>query len=58
MIPQTTNVKEAYANANDDEQNFIQNLALFLCSFLKEHGSLLEKKVTYFYLIAEKNNHS
>jgi len=44
MIPQTTNVKEAYANANDDEQNFIQNLALFLCSFLKEHGSLLEKK--------------
>lgn len=44
MLPLTTNLKEAYTNGRDDEQNFIQNLALFLCSFLKEHGNLLEEK--------------
>jgi len=44
MLPLTTNLRESYANGRDDEQNFIQNLALFLCSFLKEHGNLLERK--------------
>lgn len=44
MLPLETNLKEAYSNGRDDEQNFIQNLALFLCSFLKEHGNLLEEK--------------
>ena len=33
----------AYANGADTEQKFIQNLALFLCTYLKEHGSLVEK---------------
>ena len=42
MLPQNTSIKEAYANGNDDEQKFIQNLALFLCTFLKEHGYKLE----------------
>ncbi|XP_048585879.1 exportin-1 isoform X3 [Nematostella vectensis] len=45
MLPLTINIKEAYANGRDDEQKFIQNLSLFLCSFLKEHGQLVEKKV-------------
>jgi exportin-1 len=44
MLPLTTNLREAYSSGRDDEQNFIQNLALFLCSFLKEHGNLLEEK--------------
>lgn len=44
MLPLTTNIKEAYCLGRDDEQNFIQNLSLFLCMFLKEHGSLVEKK--------------
>ena len=44
MLPLTTNIKEAYKSGRDDEQNFIQNLSLFLCSFLKEHGGLIEKK--------------
>lgn len=52
MLPLTTNLKDAYGNGRDDEQNFIQNLALFLCSFLKEHGNLLEEKVqSVLYLI-------
>ncbi|CAB3992025.1 exportin-1 isoform X1 [Paramuricea clavata] len=45
MLPLSTNIKEAYTNGRDDEQKFIQNLSLFLCSFLKEHGQLIEAKV-------------
>ena len=45
ILPMSTNLKEAYTSGRDDQQNFIQNLGLFLCSFLKEHGSLLEEKV-------------
>lgn len=44
MLPLNTNIRVAYANGKDDEQNFIQNLSLFLCTFLKEHGQLVEKK--------------
>jgi len=51
MLPLTTNLKDAYGNGRDDEQNFIQNLALFLSSFLKEHGSLLEEKVSSFFIL-------
>ena len=43
MLPLSTNIKEAYKHGRDDEQNFIQNLSLFLCTFLKEHGQLIEK---------------
>lgn len=52
MLPLETNLKEAYSNGRDDEQNFIQNLALFLCSFLKEHGNLLEEKVPLKYILS------
>lgn len=44
MLPLETNIKEAYANGSDSEQQFIQNLALFLCTFLKDRGTLVEKK--------------
>lgn len=43
MLPHTTDIKAAYKTGRDDEQNFIQNLSLFLCSFLKEHAGLVEK---------------
>ncbi|CAK8692305.1 exportin-1-like [Clavelina lepadiformis] len=43
MLPATVNIRNAYANGADTEQNFIQNLALFLCTYLKEHGQLVEK---------------
>ena len=45
MLPLATNIREAYKNGQDDEQNFIQNLALFLCTILKEHAILIEQKV-------------
>ena len=44
MLPLSTNIREAYKNGHEDEQNFIQNLALFLCTFLKEHAVLIEQK--------------
>nr|NVI73667.1 embargoed [Cucujiformia] len=45
MLPLSTNISEAYAQGLDQEQNFIQNLALFLCTFLKEHGTLAEQNI-------------
>ncbi|XP_074650496.1 exportin-1-like [Tubulanus polymorphus] len=53
MLPVTTNIKEAYQQGRDDEQNFIQNLSLFLFSFLKEHGKLIEKKVDMHSLLLD-----
>lgn len=45
MLSVDTNIREAYARGSDDEQNFIQNLSLFLCTYLKEHAQLVEKKL-------------
>ncbi|CAL1266809.1 unnamed protein product [Larinioides sclopetarius] len=44
MLPADTIIKDAYANGEDENQKFIQNLSLFLSIFLKEHGSYVEKK--------------
>lgn len=44
MLPSSTNIREAYSVGRDQDQNFIQNLAMFLCTFLKDHGNLVEKK--------------
>jgi len=50
MIPLTINIREVYSTAADRDQQFIQNLALFLCAFLKEHGQLLEKQAVKLQL--------
>lgn len=42
MVPPDMDIKEAYAKGGDEEQKFVQNLALFMCTFLKEHGTLIE----------------
>lgn len=47
ILPRSTCIKEAYAKGSDDEQKFIQNLSLFLCTYLKEHGSFLERNHEY-----------
>ncbi|CAH8465797.1 unnamed protein product [Schistosoma haematobium] len=43
MLPLETRLKEAYERGSNDEQNFIQNLAIFYTTFLKGHSSLVEK---------------
>lgn len=42
ILPPNTNIPEAYANGSDEEQAFIQNLALFFTSFFKCHIRVLE----------------
>lgn len=51
MLPMNTNIREAYACGQDQEQNFIQNLAMFLSTYLKEHCLLLEKKQLHDVLL-------
>lgn len=46
MIPSDTNMNVIYANGNDEEQCFVQNLAMFLCTFLRVHATLVEKRET------------
>lgn len=62
MIGQNANMNHIYANGNDMEQEFVQNLAIFLCTFLKEHGKLVEdlkhvdylnKALLYLVMISE-----
>ncbi|CAF3763002.1 unnamed protein product [Rotaria socialis] len=43
IMPLSIDLKAAYRSAKDDDQKFIQNLALFLSNFLKEHGILIER---------------
>ncbi|BES87512.1 CRM1_C [Nesidiocoris tenuis] len=52
MLPASTNIREAYSAGRDQEQNFIQNLAMFLCTFLKEHGTLVNQKEHNHTLLA------
>lgn len=45
MLPLSTKIREAFERGTTEEQNFIQILAIFYCSFLRLHGDLLENKV-------------
>ncbi|KXZ44730.1 hypothetical protein GPECTOR_63g55 [Gonium pectorale] len=42
VVPQTVNIPEAYEKGTDDQQKFVQNLALFFTSFFKVHIGVLE----------------
>jgi len=42
VLPPGTAIPSAYENGSDDEQQFINNLALFLTGYLKVHIGLLE----------------
>jgi exportin-1 len=57
MLPLNINLKDAYRNGNSDAQDFIQNLSLFLTSFLKEHGNLIEKNPDYRELLNDSLNY-
>lgn len=43
MVPLTTNIEQVYENAQQHDQNFIQNIALFLTAFLSCHLVTLEQ---------------
>jgi exportin-1 len=42
MIPPSTNIAQAYADAGDSGQELVLNLALFLCNFLSNHLRAVE----------------
>lgn len=39
-----SNVKQLYESGSEHDQNFIQNLSLFLCTLLKKRGLLFEQE--------------
>ncbi|KAI9485410.1 MAG: nuclear export factor CRM1 [Benjaminiella poitrasii] len=43
MIPPSTDIAEVYENSNDNDQEFVQNLALFLTTFLSQHLKVVER---------------
>ncbi|KAF5832627.1 armadillo-type protein [Dunaliella salina] len=43
VVPPTVNIPDAYEKGNDDQQKFVQNLALFFTGFLKAHIGVLEQ---------------
>ncbi|KAJ7582831.1 CRM1 C terminal-domain-containing protein [Mycena floridula] len=44
MIPPSTNIAQAYANAGDNGQELVLNLALFLANFLSNHVRIVESE--------------
>jgi exportin-1 len=51
MVPPSTNIAQAYANSNDSGQEFILNLAIFLCNFLQAHVRIVETEATQDVLL-------
>lgn len=49
VLPLTLNFVDVYENASDDEQNYIQNLALFLGTFLGAHLKVRLIASPFFY---------
>lgn len=43
IIPLNTNLKESYRIASSNDQSFLQDLAMFLCTFLSNHLIALEQ---------------
>ncbi|CAN3373860.1 hypothetical protein DIURU_004374 [Diutina rugosa] len=43
IIPPETNLRSSYKSASANDQSFLQDLALFLCTFLSNHLVKLEK---------------
>ncbi|GLC60282.1 Exportin-1 [Pleodorina starrii] len=52
VVPPAVNIPEAYEKGTDDQQKFVQNLALFFTSFFKAHIGILETAETQAQLLA------
>jgi exportin-1 len=51
IIPLTIDLKSTYASSNSRDQEFVQNLALFLCNFFSNHLSIIENLPNKDFLI-------
>ena len=43
IVPLTSNLRESYKVASSADQSFLQDLAMFLCTYLSNHLAILEK---------------
>ncbi|CEP17678.1 hypothetical protein [Parasitella parasitica] len=43
VVPPNTDIAKVYKESSDDDQEFVQNLALFLTSFLSRHLEVVER---------------
>ncbi|CAF9904875.1 MAG: Karyopherin transporter [Heterodermia speciosa] len=50
IIPLSVNLKDTYKRSNSKDQEFVQNLALFLCNFFSTHLNLIENLPNRDYL--------
>jgi len=55
FLPVETDIPLAFDNGSDEEQSFIQHLALFLTGFYKSHLQLMEKPEHHHVLIEGHN---
>ena len=51
IIPLSLDLKSTYASSNSRDQEFVQNLALFLCNFFSSHLNIIENLPNRDYLI-------
>lgn len=51
IIPLQTNLKESYKVALSNDQSFLQDLAMFLCTFLSNHLLILEQNDSNLQLL-------
>lgn len=51
IIPPSVDIAEAYARGTPNDQNFVKSLAVFLSSFLRNHGEALETEATQSLLL-------
>lgn len=51
VVPPSVNIPEAYEKGTDEQQKFVQNLALFFTSFFKAHITILETPETQAQLL-------
>lgn len=51
IIPLSLDLKTTYASSNSRDQEFVQNLALFLCNFFTNHLNIIEQLPNRDYLL-------
>ena len=51
IIPLSLDLKSTYASSNGRDQEFVQNLALFLCNFFSNHLGLIESLPNRDFLV-------
>ncbi len=51
IVPLSLDLKSTYASSNGRDQEFVQNLALFLCNFFSNHVSIIENLPNQDFLI-------